>query len=133
MLKEAYQSGVLQALNDAGITKTASPNPGRMARLIESVNRHPEAFGALGGAGLGAGTTALGGGDIDDVLLGTGIGAFAGGAGGVGMRSARNSKALQAIRDRLSRTEAEMEMTAAGVPQISEAELVAAKDRMRAM
>ena len=122
----------MRALSDAGIAKMATPNPGRISRLISFMGKHPEPFGALGGAGLGAGTAALGGGDVDDVLLGTSIGAMAGGVGGVGLRSLRNSKAVQAIRDRLAGVELKADMNAAGIPEPTAAELLAEKMRLKA-
>jgi len=131
MFKEAYQNGVLQALSDMGVAKTAAPNPSRVARLLEFVGKHPEPFGAAGGAGIGAGSTALGGGDLDDILLGAGVGALAGGVSGTGMRSLRNTKALQSMRNRLAQAEAEIEMTAMGIPKVDEAALAASKAAIR--
>lgn len=130
MIKEAYRNGVLQALNDAGIIKKAAGNPGRMGRFMNLVGKHPEPFGALGGAGVGAGSTALGGGDVDDVLLGAGVGALAGGVGGMGLRALRNSKVIQAMRDRLAKVELESELNAIGIPKPSEAALSAEKTRL---
>lgn len=132
MFKEAYETGVLQALSDAGVVKTAVPGPGRTARALEYIGSHPESFGALTGAGVGAGSTALGGGDLDDILLGAGVGSLAGGVGGGGIRMLRNTKAVQSMRDRLARLETEVEMNAMGVPQVDETAMAADKARMRA-
>ncbi len=130
MFKEAYQTGVIQALHD--FSKTAAPSPGRLARMFEFMGKHPEPFGAVGGAGVGAGTTALGGGDVDDILLGAGIGATAGGVSGMGLRTLRQGTAINAIRKRLASVEAQREMDRVGFPEASKAGTDADWSRMKA-
>ncbi len=130
MFKEAYQNGILQALADAGITKTAAPNPGRMRRLMLLMEKHPESFGALGGSGIGAGSTALAGGGIDDILLGAGVGALAGGVSGMGARALRNTKATTALRSRLEQLELKKDLTTIGQPEPTAAEILADRVQM---
>ena len=135
MFKEAYQRGILQALTDAGITKTAGPlNQGRLVRALQFMGKHPEPFGSLGGAGVGAGTTALAGGDVDDILLGTGVGALAGGVSGMGLRALRNSRVIQEMQrkmqERLSAVELQSDLSAMGVPQPTAEEIAAEKIRL---
>ena len=119
MFKEAYQTGVIRALHD--FSKTAVPSPGRLARMFEFMGKHPEPFGAVGGAGVGAGTTALGGGDIDDILLGAGIGATAGGVGGMGLRTLRQGAGLRAIQDYMAKADLGLRKELTGHPEASEA------------
>lgn len=125
------------ALEELGITKTAIPGPrraGRLMRALQFAERHPEPLGALSGSGIGAGTTALAGGDVDDVMLGAGVGALAGGVGGMGMRALRNSKVIQEmqkkVNNRLSAVEMQTELNAMGIPEPTAAELAAEKLRL---
>lgn len=117
MNKEAYEAGVEQALIDAGlldVTKQAGVAD-RAAPLLEKLKAllgsgkelgaqglesfsglGPAAQGGIVGGAAGAGGTALGGGDIGDILLGTGLGAGAG--AGVGAGASRLGEMLAKLR-----------------------------------
>jgi hypothetical protein len=69
VLKVAYRLGIQKAFEEAGL---------KMAGALDRA----ALIGALGGAGLGVGGTALAGGDLKDILLAGGVGAAAGGLGG---------------------------------------------------
>lgn len=132
MFEEAYEDGLRRALSDAGVTKTATPRPGRLARLLTYMGEHPEGFGALGGSGLGAGTTAWAGGDLGDILLGAGAGAMAGGVSGMGARAIRNAKVNRTLLDRINQLELKKELTMAGHPPPSAEEILADRAQLEA-
>jgi len=104
MLKEAFELGVLQALNDAGVIKYAGvptsellnlayrsqlPKPGMGARLMEMLRSaktelpgNPNVQRAALGAGVGGTAGAVTGDDDSSMILRALVGAGMGGAAG---------------------------------------------------
>lgn len=90
MLKTAYDLGVQQAFQDAGMAKESMPM--WLKRTL---------MGAGAGAGLGAGTSAALGNDAGDIGIGAGIGALGGGLTGASISALKRleiNKLLEAKR-----------------------------------
>lgn len=116
-MNDAYALGVQLALEESGLTKTASP---RLDALKELLHNKKLLYTTLGGAGVGGLGGALVGDEEDrlrNILLGAGLGGagtFAGGALGI-----RLSKMLnRALSQRAARNAVNETILRKGNPEI---------------